>query len=246
MQSPELFTGDSRFEVVSFDCYGTLIDWESGILGALRPILTRHGAAATDAHLLRLYSEIEPELQRGPFRSYRTILRETVVAFGSRLGFHPSQSERDALADSLPEWRPFPDTVPALRRLATRFRLGVLSNIDDDLFAATARRLQVEFEFIVTASAVGSYKPDPGHFIELLRRTGLPPARHLHAAESLFHDIAPANALGLISVWVRRSHDRQEFSASRRIPVVPAADVPDMAELARRLAPESPPLSMLP
>lgn len=228
---------DGRFEVVSFDCYGTLMDWESGILGALRPILQRHGVALNDDAVLRLYSEIEPALQAGPFQSYRSILRNTVAAFGSRLGFSPRPAELDLLPDSLPHWRPFPDTVPALRRLASRFRLCVLSNIDDDLFAATAATLEVEFDQVITATAVGSYKPAPQHFHELLRRTRLPPDRHLHAAESLFHDIAPANALGIPNVWVRRSHGHRETSASRRIPVSPTAEVADMAELARSLVP---------
>lgn len=228
-----------RIELVSFDCYGTLIDWETGILDALRPLLGAHGITATDSTVLRCYSDIEPALQAGPYRSYRTILRETVVEFGRRLGFTPSSDDREVLVNSLPHWRPFADTTASLRRLAARFQLGVLSNIDDDLFEATARHLGVEFDHVITAAQVKSYKPAPGHFHELLRRTGRPPAFHLHAAESLFHDIEPANALGIPNVWVKRSHAHRESSASRRVETQPSASVSDMKELADLLVGEN-------
>ncbi len=157
-------------EVLTFDCYGTLIDWESGILTALRPLLARHGAAASDEEILALYGRLEPEAESGGFVPYRTVLGRVVEGFGRHYGLALGGDEADALAASLPGWDPFPDTVPALQALAARYRLGVISNVDDDLFAGTASRLGIAFDWVVTAQSVGAYKPSPRMFEEALRR----------------------------------------------------------------------------
>jgi len=222
-----------RFTYLTFDCYGTLIDWEQGILAALRPVLDRHGIVISDDAALALYGELESAAERGPYCPYRALLATVMDGFGERLGFAPSADERAALALSVGDWQPFPDTVAALQTLARRFRLAILSNIDDDLFAGSARRLEVAFAAVVTAEQVCSYKPDPRNFRALLARLDVAPDRVLHVAQSLFHDIAPANALGLTTVWVNRRHDRPGFGATPPATARPDLEVPDLQTLAR-------------
>jgi 2-haloacid dehalogenase len=230
-----------RFTYLTFDCYGTLIDWERGILAALRPVLDRHGIAIADDAALELYGELESAAERGPYRAYRDLLATVMDGFGERLGFVPSADERAALAVSVGDWPPFPDTVEALRALTDRFRLVILSNIDDDLFALSARHLGVAFAAVVTAQQVGSYKPDPRNFRTLLARLGTTPDRVLHVAQSLFHDIAPANALGLTTVWVNRRHDRPGSGATPPATARPDLEVPDLRTLARLASAEPAP-----
>ena len=194
-----------RYEVLSFDCYGTLIDWESGILAALRPVLKGHALELEDERLLRLYAELESQAEEGEFIKYREVLREVVRGLGRELGFTPSPSELDCLVASLGDWPPFPDTVEALQALRRRYRLAIISNVDDDLFALTARRLGVEFDWVITAEQVGSYKPSQHNFKFALERIGVAPDKVLHIAQSIYHDIVPAKALGLATVWVSRS-----------------------------------------
>ena len=193
-----------RFEVLTFDCYGTLIDWEAGILGALRPVLERHGITLADRELLERYARLEAEIEAGPFQRYARVQRAVVEGLGRSLGFSPNADEAACLARSLGDWPPFPDTVAALRNLGRRYRLGILSNVDRDLFAGSAERLEVRFDFVVTAEEVGAYKPSPLNFRQMLAQAGADPERVLHAAQSLYHDIAPAKELGLATVWVSR------------------------------------------
>jgi 2-haloacid dehalogenase len=230
-----------RFTYLTFDCYGTLIDWERGILGALRPVLDRHGIAISDDAALELYGELESAAERGPYLPYRDLLATVMDGFGERLGFVPSADERAALAMSVGDWPPFPDTVAALRALADRFQLVILSNIDDDLFALSARHLGVAFAAVVTAQQVGSYKPDPRNFRALLARLDAAPDRVLHVAQSLFHDIAPANALGLTTVWINRRHDRPGSGATPPATARPDLEVPDLRTLAHLTSAESVP-----
>ena len=222
----------SRFQVLTFDCYGTLIDWESGILGALRPLLAAHGKTLDDGALLALYSELEPAIQQERYRPYREVLEAVVRALGSRLGFAPTQAEVRSLPESLSGWLPFPDTVAALRALQGRYRLGVISNIDDDLFAHTARHLEVPFDFLVTAQQAGSYKPSANNFRLAIGRIGLPVESLLHCAESLYHDVAPARALGLATVWVNRHAGKTRAGATRKADINPDLEVPDLKSLA--------------
>lgn len=222
-----------RFTYLTFDCYGTLIDWEQGILAALRPVLDRHGIALSDDAALEVYGELESAAEHGPYRPYRELLATVMDGFGERLGFAPAADEREALAVSVGDWPPFPDTVEALQTLARRFQLAILSNIDDDLFAGSARRLGVTFAAVVTAEQVGRYKPDPRNFRALLTRLDVAPDRVLHVAQSLFHDIAPAHALGLTTVWINRRHDRPGFGATPPATARPDLEVTDLATLAR-------------
>jgi 2-haloacid dehalogenase len=222
-----------RFTYLTFDCYGTLIDWERGILDALRPLLARHGATLTDDQILELYGDLESAAEAGPYQPYRDVLAAVVDGFGARLGFTPTAAERASLAASVGDWPAFPDTVDALQTLARRYRLAILSNVDDDLFTGSARRLGVDFAAVITAQQVGSYKPDRRNFRAALARLEAPPDRVLHVAQSLFHDIAPAKELGLTTVWVNRRHDRPGFGATPPATAQPDLEVPDLRTLAR-------------
>ncbi len=222
----------SRFQFLSFDCYGTLIDWETGILGVLRPMLTPHGISLYDSELLKLYAELEALEEAGAYKSYREILGAVVQQFGKRLGFTPTAQESAGLADSIAGWLPFSDTVDALRRLQSRYRLAILSNIDDDLFAHSAQRLEVPFDLVITAQQCRSYKPSVNNFRTLLQRTGVGAHGLLHCAESRFHDVAPARHFGIATVWVNRHAHRPGASASGTGMAVPDLEVPDMKTLA--------------
>lgn len=222
----------TRFAWLTFDCYGTLIDWETGILRALRPVLGRHGQSLSDDELLELYAELEARAEAGPYVRYRAVLESVMAGLGKFLGFTPSSAELHALAESLPAWPPFPDTVEALRRLKARYRLGVISNTDDDLFTQTARALQVPFDAVITAEQAGSYKPSQRNFELALERLGEPRERVLHVAQSLYHDHVPARALGLHSVWVNRRAGKAGAGATRQAAIQPDLEVPDLKSLA--------------
>jgi 2-haloacid dehalogenase len=221
------------FEILSFDCYWTLIDWETGILSALRPILARHGLRVPDETLLEAFAVLETGAESAPYRPYAVVLREVAEGLGRRFGFSPDDRERGALAESLPAWLPFADTRDALRALRTRYRLAVISNIDDDLFAGTALSLGIEFDWVVTAAQVGSYKPSAENFRRALARFGAPAERVLHVAQSLFHDIAPAKSLGFSTVWVNRRRGRAGGGATPPASARPDVEVADLMSLAR-------------
>jgi 2-haloacid dehalogenase len=220
------------FEILSFDCYGTLIDWESGILSALAPILKRHGRKAPPADLLEAFAALEAAAEAGPYRPYRDVLRQVTEGLGQRFGFEPDEAERGALPTSLGGWPAFPDTREALAALKTRYRLAILSNIDDDLFAGTALSLGVAFDWVVTARQIGSYKPSPENFRAALARFAAPKEKVLHVAQSLFHDIAPAKSLGLSTVWVNRRRGNPGAGATPSGSARPDLEVPDLRTLA--------------
>jgi 2-haloacid dehalogenase len=217
--------------VLTFDCYGTLIDWESGLLGALRPILDRYRVRFNDERVLEMHGRVESEAQRGEYRTYREILACVVEVMGRELGFAPAPDEIASLADSIPGWTPFPDTVEALQKLKRRFKLGIISNIDDDLIAASIRHLDVEFDWVVTAQQVRSYKPSPNNFERATERIGFPQDAIVHVAQSLFHDVVPAMEIGLATVWVNRRRGRPGFGATPPAEARPDLEVPDLAAL---------------
>lgn len=221
----------SRFEYLSFDCYGTLIDWESGILGYLQPLLRSKGCLVSDEQILNLYSEFEPRQQEAPYRSYREVLNSVVLDFSREFHIQVSEEEADGLANSIREWEPFADTVPALVRLKSRYKLAVLSNIDDDLLALTAPNLRVELDGVVTAQQAQSYKPSLRNFEMLLDRLGVEKERLLHVAESLYHDVVPAMRLGIAAVWVNRRQGKAA-AATRLVSAHPDLEVPTVGALA--------------
>jgi len=192
------------FGVISFDCYGTLIDWESGILRAFADAARKDGVSIEPAEVLKAYAEIEPLVEAKPYQTYRKVLAETAVRLAARHGWTLTEDRARFLPESLPSWKPFPDTNPALSRLASAgYKLGILSNVDEDLLEGTVRHISVAFDLIVTAEQVRSYKPAHGHF--LAARARLDPGRRwLHAAQSYFHDIVPAKELGIPVAWINR------------------------------------------
>jgi len=216
------------FQAITFDCYGTLIDWESGILRVLRPLLAEHGKPVTPNEILEVYAELEPALQAGPFRPYRSVLEEVMRAFGQRFGFSVSTDEARSLAASIKNWIPFADTVGALCALKSKFRLGIISNIDDDLFKDTVPQLHVDFDWVVTAGQARAYKPARAIFEFALQKIGLPPRRVLHAGQSVFHDVIPAKQMGMSTVLVTRRGP----GAVKRVAAKPDLEVPDLKTLA--------------
>jgi 2-haloacid dehalogenase len=228
----DLMLDFNRFEILTFDCYGTLIDWEAGILSALHKILSTHGNSKDDANLLRLYGEFEQRSEHGLYRPYREILQHVVREFGAEFGITPTAAEMRSLPESLPSWRPWPDTVAALRRLKSRFRLAIFSNIDDDLFAATRPQLEVEFDEVVTAQQAHAYKPSLKFFELAMSRIQIPADRVLHVAQSIYHDVIPAQGLGLATVWVNRPSARPGAGAAKAAEAKPDLVVTSLMELA--------------
>lgn len=222
----------TRYEILTFDCYGTLVDWETGILAALRRILGAHGKSIDDATLLRLYGDFEQRAEHGPFQPYREVLRSVVCQLGEELKFTPTRREEESLTESLSRWRPWPDTVAALQQLKTRYRLAILSNIDDDLFAATRPQLGVEVDEVITAQQAQAYKPSLKVFELALSRIQGPAHRVLHVGQSIYHDVIPAQSLGLATVWVNRPSARPGVGAVKLADASPDLTVTSLAELA--------------
>ncbi len=222
----------SRFEAVSFDCYGTLIDWEAGLLPALRSLLANHGKELADSNVLELYGEFEAEAESGTYQTYRNVLESVVRRFGERLGFLPSSTELRSLHESIPQWPPFEDTVGALQKLHRRYKLAIISNIDDDLFAETQKLFGVKFDHVITAQQAKSYKPSLNNFRLALERIGIAPGRLLHAAQSVYHDVIPAQSLGIATAWVNRRSARPGVGAVRKAAGTPDVEVSDLNGLA--------------
>ncbi len=214
----------NEFDLVTFDCYGTLIDWEGGITKAFQSEAALDGLSFDRESIIAAYHTEEPVVE-SEYRTYREVLMETAQRVASRLGWNIEPDRARFLAASLPEWKPFADTNAALERLARRFSLGILSNTDDDLLALTRRHFTVDFDLIVTAQQVRSYKPGHAHFLEAESRAG--ELRLLHAAQSYFHDVVPARALNLPVVWVNRKSERVPEGG-----VGPTAEVANLAALA--------------
>jgi 2-haloacid dehalogenase len=232
-----------NYDAMSFDCYGTLIDWESGILDALRAFRDAHGFQASDADLLGSYALAEARVERGFYRPYKDVLREVMKKIAAHFNVEGKFDDK-ALCNSLPNWKPFPDTVPALRVLARYFRLAVISNIDDDLFAQTAVLLEVPFDWVITAQQVEAYKPALKTFYRAKDTMGVHPSRIVHVAQSRFHDIAPAKTLRWTTVWVDRARRvpdvRRRESVDCRADLT-VSDLSALVEIVRAQRGEAPP-----
>ena len=214
-----------RFRALSFDCYGTLIDWESGIVAGLRRWLDGRRSDLTDEDLLAAYAGLETGVQADePGTRYPIVLGRVLDGLGERLEVEVSPLDAEAFGASVGDWPAFPDSPDALARLKRHFKLIVLSNIDRESFALSNARLGVEFDAIETAEDIGSYKPDPRNFEWLLRRAGelgVGKGELLHVAQSLYHDHVPAKAIGLPTVWI----DRRGSAAGSGATPAPAVDV---------------------
>ncbi|MCP3976672.1 MAG: haloacid dehalogenase type II [bacterium] len=208
----------TTYDTLSFDCYGTLIDWDAGIVEALQPLFALNVTHLDPVAQLEIFGRHESALQQAdPTAGYTTILRRVHQAVAAESGLKTTPQLDAAFGDSVADWPAFEDSHDALARLATRYRLVILSNIDDQSFAASARHLGVEFDAVYTAQTIGSYKPDPANFEYLLRRES--GYRVLHVAQSLFHDHAPAKAAGMDTVWI----DRGSGEAGGATPPAPGA-----------------------
>jgi 2-haloacid dehalogenase len=222
----------SRFEVLTFDCYGTLIDWEAGIAAGLRVVLEPRGIAAGDEDLLVRYARHEAAVEAGSYAPYREVLTRSLRGVCAELGVEPTGPEAAAFGGSVGSWPAFPDSSGALARLASRYRLAVITNCDDDLFAASNRQLGVTFDWVVTAQQVGSYKPSERNFEVAFERIGVPRERILHVAQSLFHDHVPAKRLGMATAWIDRRHGRPGSGATPPASARPDLVAPDMETFA--------------
>ena len=220
------------YDVLTFDCYGTLIDWETGLLAALRAALP--GVASVDDDvLLETYARHEAEAERPPYRRYRDVLTIGVRGVAADLGVEaPDAAAVAHFAESVRDWPAFPDSSEALARLHERFRLGVITNCDTDLFESSRERLGVAFDWVVTAETARSYKPGPAGFELAFATIPAPRERILHVAQSLFHDHAPAKQLGLATVWIDRRHDRPGAGATPLAQATPDATFPSMRAFA--------------
>lgn len=227
---------------ITFDCYGTLIDWEAGILAVLRPWAGREGVRASNDELLVAYGDAESAQEHEtPQAAYREILRGTMARIAGRLGKAATAADQDALAYSVGNWPAFPDTAESLRALQRWHKLTVVSNVDRASFARTAPKLGVTLDGLVTAEGVGAYKPDERMFrraLEVAAGWGIAPAEILHVAQSLFHDIAPAKRLGLATVWVDRRAGRPggatPKAAERVMPDLRVTSLDELVEIERR------------
>ncbi len=219
---PAMAIDYSRFDVLTFDTYGTLIDWEVGITAAFRRALPELADADMD-ELLERYGKHEAWIEAGPYVSYRDVLAACARATAADYDLEITDEAVASFSESVRDWPPFPDSGDALRRLQTRFELAVITNCDTDLFATSSARLGVAFDHVITAEMAQSYKPSHVGFEIAFRTIGKPRERILHVAQSLFHDHVPAKELGLATVWIDRRHDRDGAGATP-----PAAAHPDL------------------
>lgn len=223
-----------QFEVLSFDCYGTLIDWESGILTALKTLLANHEIApeqVSDQQLLEIFAQRESILEKQGYLTYKEILKKIVESFGEKLNFIPTETELNSLAESIQNWQPFPDTVAALKALKKRYKITIISNIDDDLFAHTAKKLEVELDWIITAQQIKSYKPALQNFEIAIERMDIANDKLLHVAQSVYHDIVPAHSMGISTVWVNRRQNKPGDGATLAASGNPDLEIPDLKTL---------------
>jgi putative hydrolase of the HAD superfamily len=218
----------NEFDLLTFDCYGTLVDWEAGILDVLKPWASANAVAASPEKLLTAFGTAESAVEHErPQALYRDVLREAMGRIAASFGKTARMEEREALGRSVGDWPVFADTVEALRTLKNWHKLMVVSNVDRESFARTAPKLGVALDGIVSAEEVGAYKPDRRMFdraLAVARDWGIPPQRILHVAQSLFHDIEPAKSLGLHTVWV----DRRRGRPGGATPKASGDDVPDL------------------
>lgn len=224
-----------RFTILTFDCYGTLIDWETGIARLVQPWLDQAGSPVPVDLVITAFALHQARHQQvRPALPYPEVLARTWADIERTFGWPADPARAAAFAASVPDWPPFADTVDSLRALARSYRLAILSNVDNASLAGTLRALQVPFALTVTAEDVGSYKPAAPHFdraLALLQAQGIDAHAILHVAQSKHHDIAPARARGLANVWVNRRHGRPGSGATLATEAEPDLAVTSLAEL---------------
>jgi 2-haloacid dehalogenase len=220
-----------KIRLLSFDCYGTLIDWKESVLSILEAYFKDSPLHFSREDLFGAFLEADRKMISDQYRPYREILAEVFEMMGEELRFSIDPNSRFLLSDRFSEWAPFPDTVQSLKKLKENYRLAILSNVDDELFSVSNQLLEVEFDYIVTAQQLGSYKPDHRNFIKALEIFKVDPTEHLHVAQSIYHDIVPANQLGLNKVWVNRYGEPERTDPAE----FPDLEVPDLQSLVKIL-----------
>jgi 2-haloacid dehalogenase len=214
---------------VTFDVYGTLIDWETGVYDAFKTEADRDGFTIERDELIPLFYETQKQIQAGSYELYAEVLRRTAVEISKRLGWPLEPSRSGFLPDSVQRWLPFKETNPTLTKLAKKLKLGLLSNIDDKLLGQTRRHIPIDFDLVVTAQQVRSYKPDPAHFTECARRIGGKKG-WVHVAASHYHDVEPCIKARIPVIWVNRGKETLE-SGQRK----PTVEVPNLRAAAKLL-----------
>jgi len=219
----------AKISFVTFDVYGTLIDWETGVYEAFAKEAARDGFTINRDELIPLFHEIEREIEAGSYELYAEVLRRTAVEISKRLGWPLEPSRSGFLPDSVQRWMPFKETNPQLQKLAKKYKLGLLSNIDDKLLGQTRRHIPTDFDLVVTAQQVRSYKPDAAHFTECARRIGGKKG-WVHVAASHYHDVVPCLKQRVPVIWINRNKEALDSSQKK-----PTAEVANLREAAKLL-----------
>jgi 2-haloacid dehalogenase len=218
-----------KIRLLSFDCYGTLIDWKESVLSILEAYFEDSPLSFSRQELFRAFLEADRKMISDSYLPYREILAQVIELMAEELRFSLDPASRYLLSDRFSEWKPFPDTVRSLKQLKEKFQLAIISNVDDELFSISNKLLEVDFDFIVTAQQIGSYKPDHRNFQRALEVFGIDKQEHLHVAQSVYHDIIPARQLGLNTVWVNRYGEPERTDPLE----YPDLEVPDLQSLVR-------------
>ena len=218
-----------QISFVTFDVYGTLVDWETGAFEAFEREAERDGFTIERDELIPLFHEIQQKIQAGSYELYAEVLRRTAVEISRRLGWPLEPSRSGFLPDSVQRWPPFKETNPVLQKIAKKYKIGLISNIDDKLLGQTRRHIPLDFDLVVTAQQVRSYKPEPAHFTECARRMG-GKRGWVHVAASHYHDVAPCVKQRVPVIWVNRNKETLDSSQKK-----PTAEVSNLREAAKLL-----------
>lgn len=218
-----------QFEILSFDCYGTLIDWKKSIMDILQPLIRDYHLDLSKNMLFDLFIEADRKFVGVDYIPYHDVLTGIMDEIGGRLSLDLLPQDRSCLVDRFGDWTSFPDTHDSLVELQKKYRLAIISNIDDELFDITKRCLGVKFDFIITAKQLGSYKPSLNNFTKALELFGISSDKVLHVAQSIYHDIVPTNKLGWNNVWVNRYSEPERTDPAE----FPDLEVPDLAALVK-------------
>ncbi len=218
----------SEIEVLTFDCYGTLIDWETGIITTLKPMLELDKVFIHEEEILELYAQFESKIEQGKYITYKEVLRNVVKMFNQH---YATNIDINSLLKSFESWEPFEDTVESLKKLKSKFKLVVLSNVDKDLFELTNKKLVVQFDRVFTAEEIRKYKPSKEFFEYAINNIRIDVGNIVHIAQSLYHDIKPAKELGIKTVWINRRKGKEGTGATPIVEVEPDIEVPDLKNL---------------
>jgi 2-haloacid dehalogenase/putative hydrolase of the HAD superfamily len=217
-----------QISFVTFDVYGTLIDWETGVFDAFKAEADRDGFTLERDELIALFHETQQQIQAGSYELYAEVLRRTAVQIAKKLGWPLEPSRAGFLPDSVKRWPPFKETNPVLTKIAKKYKIGLVSNIDDKLLGETRRHIPQDFDLVVTAQQVRSYKPDPAHFTECERRMGSKRG-WVHVASSYYYDVEPCVKKKIPVIWVNRS--KQQLEPSQKKPDAELANLREAAKL---------------